>query len=287
MGYRWLAIAGGDCDLPHAKLVLRHGGSIAVPVVEIADEEGAQGIGSPFAVHDVAILLDVEAVLLEPLRQALAVVFTGRMEHACPCELLHATLGVLDGLEPLLGFCVTAAQGRLERVEIGVELGDSCAQSACGTWGVRDAAAIPVPSFGAWPAGLSAMEFADASLSAMARGEGRVEATLCPWRMRWRRSKASSGTEISDARRCGSGRCCTGEQNKGCGVGSNCCKASSSTKSYTLVARARRYVTARTLAGQSGHGLSVASQPPTPQARPQHASGRFVGRKLSGASECQ
>ena len=106
-----------------------------------------------------------------------------RSADRCPGELFHATFRVLDGLEPLLGFRVAAAQGRLEGVEIGVELGDSCEEVSLQLPEIHEAADAPVPSFGAWPAGLSVMELAD-SLSAMARGEGWVETGLCSCEMR-------------------------------------------------------------------------------------------------------
>jgi hypothetical protein len=80
VGYRWLAIVGRYRDLEHAKLVLRHGSGITVPVVEVTDEEGAQGTGGPFAVHNVAIVLDVEAVLLKSLRSQLAVALAAPTE---------------------------------------------------------------------------------------------------------------------------------------------------------------------------------------------------------------
>lgn len=41
MRYRWLAIFSRHGNLKHAEFVLRHGSSVAVPVVEVADEIGA------------------------------------------------------------------------------------------------------------------------------------------------------------------------------------------------------------------------------------------------------
>ena len=55
-------------NLEDTEVVLGHGGRIAVPVIEVTNEVGAQGIRGPFTVHDVAIGLDVEAELLVTLR---------------------------------------------------------------------------------------------------------------------------------------------------------------------------------------------------------------------------
>jgi hypothetical protein len=67
VGNRRLAIDGRDSDFKDAKLVLGHGSGIAVPVVEVADKVGAQSVGGPFAVDDIAVGLDVEAKVLVAL----------------------------------------------------------------------------------------------------------------------------------------------------------------------------------------------------------------------------
>jgi hypothetical protein len=103
-----LAIDARHGNLKDAVLVLLHGGSIAVPVVEVADKVGAQGVGGPFAVDDVAVVADLEAKLL-----------------VAPRELFEAALCVVNGLYPLLGFCVAALEGALEGIEVGVELADA------------------------------------------------------------------------------------------------------------------------------------------------------------------
>ena len=63
-----LTILARHGNLEDTEVVLGHGGRIAVPVIEVTNEVGAQGIRGPFTVHDVAIGLDVEAELLVTLR---------------------------------------------------------------------------------------------------------------------------------------------------------------------------------------------------------------------------
>ena len=63
-----LTILARHGNLEDTKVVLGHGGRIAVPVIEVTNEVGAQGIRGPFTVDDVAIGLDVEAELLVTLR---------------------------------------------------------------------------------------------------------------------------------------------------------------------------------------------------------------------------
>lgn len=63
-----LAVLVRDRDLEDTEVVLGHGRRIAVPVVEVANEVGPQGIGSPFAVYDIAIGLDIEAEPFETLQ---------------------------------------------------------------------------------------------------------------------------------------------------------------------------------------------------------------------------
>jgi hypothetical protein len=103
-----LAVDTRHGNLKDAVLVLLHGGSITVPVVEVADKVGAQGVGGPFAVDDVAVIADLEAELLVASR-----------------ELFEAALCVVNGLYPLLSFCVAALEGTLEGVEVRVELADA------------------------------------------------------------------------------------------------------------------------------------------------------------------
>lgn len=74
MGNCRLAILARNGHFEDAKVILSHWRRIAVPVVEVADEVGAQGVRGPFAVDDVAIGLDVEAKLLITL---------GAMSAAC------------------------------------------------------------------------------------------------------------------------------------------------------------------------------------------------------------
>jgi len=127
--YRWLAITAGYRNLKHAVLILRHRSSVAVPIVEVTDEVGTQGIGRPFTVHNVAVVDYIEAVLLVSLRQQLAVFLKGLVEDACPRKFLETTFCVLYRLQPLLSFCVAAAKGGLEWVKIGVELAHACKTS--------------------------------------------------------------------------------------------------------------------------------------------------------------
>lgn len=44
------------------------------------------------------------------------------MLRAYPAELLKATLGVIDGLDPILGFRVTSSQGFAEGLQPRIEL---------------------------------------------------------------------------------------------------------------------------------------------------------------------
>jgi hypothetical protein len=67
VGYRRLAVLGGHSDLKHTIFVLHHWSRVPIPIVEVANKESSEGIGRPFAVYDVAILLNVEAKLLIPL----------------------------------------------------------------------------------------------------------------------------------------------------------------------------------------------------------------------------
>jgi hypothetical protein len=68
MGNRGLTVLARHRHLEDAKVVLGHGRRIAVPVVEVANEVCSHGVGRPLAVQDVAVGLDMEAILLEALR---------------------------------------------------------------------------------------------------------------------------------------------------------------------------------------------------------------------------
>lgn len=78
MGYGWLAVLVRHRHFENAVLVLRHGVCISVPVIEVPDKVGPQGIGSPFAVYDIAIVQDMEAELLVALREQSAISSTER-----------------------------------------------------------------------------------------------------------------------------------------------------------------------------------------------------------------
>jgi hypothetical protein len=115
----------GDAGLPvlaryghlkDAKVVLGHRRRIAVPVVEVANEKCSHRVGRPLAVYDVAICLDVEAVLFVPLQMLSA---TGQLllrELAYPRELLQAAFCFVNLLDPLLGFREATLQRSLERL---------------------------------------------------------------------------------------------------------------------------------------------------------------------------
>jgi len=98
-----LSILARHSDLEDTKVVLGHGRRIAVPIVEVTNEIGAQSIWGPLAVYDVAVGLDIEAKLLVALKAVLATRLLRAMHGTCPREFLHAALGLLDGLDPLLG----------------------------------------------------------------------------------------------------------------------------------------------------------------------------------------
>lgn len=67
MGYGGLAVLARDRHLENAVAVFCHGRRVAIPVVEVANEVCSQGTWCPFTVHDVAVLLDVEAKALVAL----------------------------------------------------------------------------------------------------------------------------------------------------------------------------------------------------------------------------
>jgi len=127
MGDRWLAILPWHGHLPDAKMVLRHRGRIAVPVVEVADEVRPERVGRPFSVYNVAIVLDVEAILLEPLWQLSVLELPGRNRWcSCPCELLHAAFRLVYCLQPLPRLRIATAEAVFEGREPRVELDDAC-----------------------------------------------------------------------------------------------------------------------------------------------------------------
>jgi hypothetical protein len=74
VGNLGLTVLAGYGNLEDAKVVLGHGGRIAVPVVEVTDEVCAHSIRCPLAVDDIAIGLDVEAILLIALQAISSVV---------------------------------------------------------------------------------------------------------------------------------------------------------------------------------------------------------------------
>lgn len=67
MGYRRFSILARHNNFENAKLILRHWCCLPVPIVELADEVGSEGIGSPFAVDDIAVIADIEAELFVAL----------------------------------------------------------------------------------------------------------------------------------------------------------------------------------------------------------------------------
>ena len=98
-----LAILVRDRHLEDTVVVLGHGRRIAVPIVEIANKVGTQGIGSPFTVYDIAIGLDNEAEFLKTL-QALSVTAWHRDEQVTrPRKRFQAALGLVNCLDPFLG----------------------------------------------------------------------------------------------------------------------------------------------------------------------------------------
>jgi hypothetical protein len=72
VGNSRLAVLAGDRHLEDSVVVLGHGRRIAIPVVEVANEVCSHGVWRPLAVYDVAVCLDVEAILLVALRKLLA-----------------------------------------------------------------------------------------------------------------------------------------------------------------------------------------------------------------------
>lgn len=67
VGYCRLPIFPWYKHLEDTELVLRHGRSIPIPIVKVANEICSKSIGGPLSVYDVAVLLDVEAKSLETL----------------------------------------------------------------------------------------------------------------------------------------------------------------------------------------------------------------------------
>ena len=132
---RRLAVDRRQTNLPHAKVIPLHLVRVPVPAIEVADEVCSQRIGCPLAVNDGAVGGDVEAE---------ALVAAG--------ELLEAAFGVVDGLDPLLGFAEAAAEGGFEGVEVRVEGDDAWeGQSWCAV--LLRCGSSPVPSFATWPGG--------------------------------------------------------------------------------------------------------------------------------------
>jgi hypothetical protein len=68
VGNSRLAVLTWHRHLEDTEVVLGHGRRVTVPVIEIANEVGTQGIWSPFAVYDVAVGLNNEAEFLETLQ---------------------------------------------------------------------------------------------------------------------------------------------------------------------------------------------------------------------------
>lgn len=127
VGNGGLAVVGGHRHLKDAKVVLGHGRRVAVPIVEVANQVCTQGVGSPFAVDDVAIGLDVEAKPLETL-QAASVRRARRGRRAAYArELFQAALCVVNCLDPFLRLGEAALERVFEGLEIAVELDDACA----------------------------------------------------------------------------------------------------------------------------------------------------------------
>ena len=81
VGNRGLAVLAGHGDFEDTKVVLGHGRCIAVPAVEVADEVCSQGIRGPLAVHDIAVGLNVEAILLVALEALLATALQSTLEY--------------------------------------------------------------------------------------------------------------------------------------------------------------------------------------------------------------
>jgi len=111
-----LTVLARHRHLEDTKVVLGHGRRIAIPVIEVANEVCTQSKRCPFAVHDVAIGLDVEAKLLVALEALLATLIPGDEQGTCPRELLHAALCLFNRLDPFLRL----GEAALQRVFEGI-----------------------------------------------------------------------------------------------------------------------------------------------------------------------
>ncbi len=135
---------------------------------EFADQKCLVGVGSPLAVDDISILVDVEAKLLEALgMSAESSGFTKVVTD--PAELLEPALGVVNLLDPALGVTVSCAQGVLEGRQPGVELNDAWKSRTSAMPPFLCNAISPVPSAGTLlsPVETAMTELAEASLRAI------------------------------------------------------------------------------------------------------------------------
>jgi hypothetical protein len=133
MGNCWLAVNGGQRDGPHSEGVAGHGHRGAIPVVcmsvkyavnwdgtEIAHEVGCDGIGSPFAVGDIAVGGNVEAHLVIAL-----------------CEIGEAALGFVECVDPGHVGAVAMAKGGRVGLQPWIDLDNAGAvlsRACCGGW---------------------------------------------------------------------------------------------------------------------------------------------------------
>lgn len=79
---------------------------------EIARQVGSQSIRGPFAVSDVPICIDIQAISFVP-----------------PAKFLQAALGFFNCLDPLLSLVVPAAKSIFERGEPWIKLDNTSGES--------------------------------------------------------------------------------------------------------------------------------------------------------------
>lgn len=98
MGYCRLAVFARYRHLENAILIFRHRNRIPIPVVEIANEVCSKGKRSPFSVHDIAVVLHVEAERLISLVEQLATLYARACVDTHPCEFLQTSFCIVDCL---------------------------------------------------------------------------------------------------------------------------------------------------------------------------------------------
>jgi len=92
-------------------------------LTEIANDESFGGIGSPFAIDDIIVWLDLKTVFFVALRQSVYMGNTRQITNST--ELVESTFGFIQGLDPFLGGRKATLQWVFEGTQPWVEFDDS------------------------------------------------------------------------------------------------------------------------------------------------------------------